>query len=264
MLPKILHNQEQIAQFLRGDPYLHIYELGDLDDFFWPYTTWIADEENGKIQTLFLIYSGGGLPVVLAIEEKNKACLHELLATAARQPLLPRKFYLHLSPGLATALTATDYRLAARGRFLKMALAEPSRLNNMDTGEVIQLGKADEKALTQMYDFAYPANWFDPRMLETGCFFGVYREGQIISAAGIHVYSSRYRAAALGNICTHPEHRGHGYAMKVTARLCKYLVQDVETIGLNVHAENHSAISVYTRLGFEPVAEYDEYMVETV
>jgi GNAT superfamily N-acetyltransferase len=262
MLPIYLHNKERIAAFLQDDAYLHIYEMGDLDDFFWPYTSWIASEENGAIQALILIYSGGGLPVVLAMAEKKKTQLGELLACAAAQPLLPRRFYLHLSPGLAKTLQAAGYRLSPHGRFLKMALKDCSGLTQIDTTGVLQLGREDEQALHRMYDFAYPANWFDPRMLLTGCFFGVFKDEQIVSAAGIHVYSPNYRVTALGNICTHPEYRGQGLGLKVTARLCQNLVGKIDTIGLNVSAENLPALSIYTRLGFEPVAEYEEYMVE--
>jgi predicted GNAT family acetyltransferase len=36
------------------------------------------------------------------------------------------------------------------------------------------------------------------------------------------------------------------------------LADRADTIALNVHADNAAAIAVYTALGFEPVAEYDE------
>ncbi|MEM7348809.1 MAG: hypothetical protein AAF485_31655 [Chloroflexota bacterium] len=37
--PISIHSKEQLTDFFRQNPYLHIYALGDLDDFFWPYTT---------------------------------------------------------------------------------------------------------------------------------------------------------------------------------------------------------------------------------
>jgi len=33
-----LDDKEEIATFLRRNPRAHVYELGDLDDFDWPYT----------------------------------------------------------------------------------------------------------------------------------------------------------------------------------------------------------------------------------
>jgi hypothetical protein len=33
-----LHDRAKIAAVLSADPYCQAYALGDLDDFFWPYT----------------------------------------------------------------------------------------------------------------------------------------------------------------------------------------------------------------------------------
>lgn len=30
-----LHDRAQIEKFLRQNPHLHLYEIGDLDDYFW-------------------------------------------------------------------------------------------------------------------------------------------------------------------------------------------------------------------------------------
>lgn len=262
MLPVFLHDRITIAQYLSSDPFLHLYELGDLDDFFWPYTSWIAYSLDEVIQALILIYVGGGLPVVLAIEEKNSQFMRDLMEQSANQPLFPRKFYTHLSPGLADILKTAGYQLHPHGRYLKMGLKDRSRLLLPETMDMRRLTVEDEFALRKMYAEAYPANWFDSRMLETGCFFGIDQNHQIISAAGIHVFSPQYRAAALGNICTHPAHRGRGLGMQVTAALCQHLAGQVDIIGLNVKEDNTSALSIYTRLGFETVAVYEEYMVE--
>ena len=38
----VLHDKDQIAGLLWQNVYLNLYSLGDLDDFFWNYTTWYA------------------------------------------------------------------------------------------------------------------------------------------------------------------------------------------------------------------------------
>jgi predicted GNAT family acetyltransferase len=100
-------------------------------------------------------------------------------------------------------------------------------------------------------------------MLETGCYFGVRRAGALVSVAGVHVFSGQYRVAALGNITTHPDFRGQGLATLTTARLCQELLRaGIECVGLNVKADNRSAIACYERLGFARVADYGEYTLE--
>jgi ribosomal protein S18 acetylase RimI-like enzyme len=262
MIPIQLHDRPVIEKHLRQDPYLHLYALGDLDDFFWPYTTWYAHTRAGKVSALFMLYSGGGLPVVLALAGPGAALARLRALLEDSLPLLPRRFYTHLSPGLVDMLSGS-YRAEPHGHFLKMGLSAPSHLDLVDTTAAIQLTPADGAELCRFYTEAYPGNWFDPRMLETGCYYGIRREEQLVSVAGIHVYSPRYRAAALGNITTHPAYRGQGLAKQVTARLCQELRKTVDYIGLNVRADNEPALAAYTRLGFRAVAEYDEFMFES-
>jgi len=111
------------------------------------------------------------------------------------------------------------------------------------------------------YQDSYPGNWFDPRMLETGQYFGLLTDDRLVSVGGIHVYSPQYRVAALGNIATHPAYRGRGCGKAVTARICQSLSQTVDEIGLNVKADNRPALACYQRLGFDVVAEYGEFAV---
>jgi predicted GNAT family acetyltransferase len=98
-------------------------------------------------------------------------------------------------------------------------------------------------------------------MLDTHQYFGIRSGGQLVSAGGIHVYSPVYGVAALGNIATHPTHRGKGYGKAVTARVCQSVAKAVKEIGLNVKADNQPAITCYERLGFKTIAVYGEFMV---
>jgi ribosomal protein S18 acetylase RimI-like enzyme len=93
----------------------------------------------------------------------------------------------------------------------------------------------------------------------SGQYVGVWRDGALLSVAGIHVFSETYSVAALGNVTTHPDYRGQGLATVATAALCKQLRERVSHISLNVHGDNTRAIRTYERLGFARVAVYGEY-----
>jgi ribosomal protein S18 acetylase RimI-like enzyme len=253
-----LQDRVQIEQFLRQDVERYLYELGDLDDFFWPYTTWYAVGKGAAIEQLALLYRGID-PIVLLVQERENVSSPGWLRQVL--PHLPERFYAHLSPGVEQALIGR-YALQSHGRHWKMALRHRAALMATEVDGVVRLESTDLDALQALYDAAYPGNWFDPRMLQTGQYFGVWEDGRLISAGGVHVYSPAYGAAAIGNITTLPERRGQGLARRVTAQLCRSLLQEVSVIGLNVLVENHAALACYRRLGFEEVAIYEEFMCE--
>jgi ribosomal protein S18 acetylase RimI-like enzyme len=253
-----LHAKDDIAAVLRRRPWQHLYSLGDLDDFFWPYTLWYGSKEGARIADVVLVYTGMAVPVLHALADDTPA-MRELLAAILH--LLPRRVYAHLSAGLIDLL-AESYAVEPHGAYAQMALTDPARLAAVDTAEVVVLTGADRPALDALYAAAYPGNWFDPRMLETGCYYGIQREGRLVSVAGVHVYAPQYGVAALGNITTLPAFRGQGLATRVTARLGTALGGHIPLIGLNVNVANGSAIACYERLGFTRVGLYGEYMLE--
>lgn len=254
-----MHSRDEIEPFLRRDPYLHLYALGDLDPFFWPYTTWYGLRAGGHLEQICLLYSGVTPPVLLALAGAPLDSLYDLLRQI--RPLLPARFYAHLSEG-AAAILATGYEIFSFGRHEKMGLRAPARLEAVDTGEVVPLVAADRDELEVLYEVSYPGNAFDPRMLETGFYGGIRRYGRLVSAAGIHTYSRQYRVAVLGNVTTHPDFRGQGLGTAVTARLCRALLPTVDHVGLNVKANNEAALHCYQKLGFERTHVYEEVLLE--
>jgi GNAT superfamily N-acetyltransferase len=255
MATKPLRDRARIEACLRRDPELHIYALGDLDDFFWPHTTWFGSERDGALSDIVLIYAGQSLPTVVAMGAPP-AGVAELLRQIA--PTLPARFHAHLSPGVEAALGPT-HDTVPHGMFYRMGLHDRSRVGQVDGSDVFRLERSDLEELLRFYEQSYPGNWFDPRMLETQHYFGLRLDSRLVSVAGVHVYSERYRVAALGNIVTGPQWRNRGYGTLVTARLCQSLLETSDHIGLNVKADNCAALRCYQKLGFEIVAPYGEF-----
>jgi GNAT superfamily N-acetyltransferase len=252
-----LHDRAEIEAFLRRSPELHIYSLGDLDDFFWPYTTWYGWEEDGALKDIAMIYVSRTLPTLVGLSQQP-AIMRRLLGEIT--PLLPELFYAHLSPGVERAFSGTHI-LEPHGPHYKMALRDAACVRDIDCSDAAPLTLHDSADLIRLYQDSYPGNWFDLRVLETGQYFGVRQDGRLVSVAGVHVYSEQYRVAALGNIVTHLAYRRRGYARQVTARLCQSVLQKVEYVGLNVKANNDAAIACYTGLGFDIIAPYDELTI---
>jgi GNAT superfamily N-acetyltransferase len=255
-----LHDKNKIETFLRSNVFLNIYGLGDLDDFFWPYTTWYALTNTAGVQTIALMYTGGSLPCLHALAEDDKVIyIEELLRCLI--PIFPRSFYAHLSLG-SESILAEHYTLRPHGKHYKMALTDKSLLSNVDTSQAVVLSISHLSEIISLFNKAYPGNYFEPRMLETKQYYGVRESGELVSVAGVHVHSPRYQVAALGNIATHPDYRGRGDGTTATAKVCKSLLCEIDNIGLNVKVDNISAIRCYERLGFEVINSYGEFEVE--
>ena len=252
-----LHSKSQIEAFLRKNIYLHIYSVGDLDDFFWQNTLWFARKKDNEIQAIALLYTELPYPTLHAISEQE-GTMRELIRSIFH--ILPGRFHAHLSPGVAEVFKE-HYEIKSYRKHYKMALSSKSFLYDIDCSQVVRLTKNDLDQMLRLYEESYPGNWFNPRMLETGQYFGIKIKNRLVSVAGIHVYSERYKVAALGNIVTHPDYRGNGFGKSVTARLCQSLSENIDHIGLNVDADNTIAISLYEKLGFEIVSPYYECMV---
>lgn len=253
-----IHQRDRLQAFLRQDPYLHLYCLGDLEEFYFRHTVWYGKvESGGNLEALVMGYFSSH-PVFLAYassgqEQTMKELLNEL------KPFFPRNFYLHVTNGLGDCLLP-DYQIEHAQMLCRMALRQPALLDEV-TEEGERLQPRDLEEVSTFYGEAYPGNWFEARMLECGQYFGIRREGRLAAVAGVHVYSPSQRVAALGNIATHPRWRGQGLSTAVTAKLCRSLLETTDVVGLNVLTDNEAAIRCYRKLGFESHAVYEELKV---
>ena len=116
-----------LERFLRTNPSLYLYHLGDLDDFFYPHTTWYAWEEGGKISAVILVYTAFNEPVVLALNDHlNITAMRKLLDSLS--PSLPARAYFHISTDLEPLLSESYRHLHHHGLHHKMALKRPDCL----------------------------------------------------------------------------------------------------------------------------------------
>lgn len=250
-----------LEKYFRKNTALNIYAIGDLDEFFFEYTDFYALTSEEEIRQVVFIYKGSELAVLQGIcEEDEEEEMKELVTEII--PALPDKFYSHLSSGIEDVLKE-KYSPESHGKYFKMSLVKNNfRQFPGDETETIKRITADKyDSLNEFYERAYPGNWTDKRMYVTGKYFGYFDEEKIIGVAGIHVYSSAFRVAALGNITTDPDFRGRSVCKKVTSALCSDLFETTDIIGLNVHSENESAIKCYKSLGFEISGNFEEFMI---
>mmetsp|Transcript_6045 Transcript_6045/g.9130 ORF Transcript_6045/g.9130 Transcript_6045/m.9130 type:complete len:288 (+) Transcript_6045:22-885(+) len=266
-----IHSQDDLASFfLRDSPYIHLYEMGDLDDIFWPHTSWISVSVNQHTQFTVLLYTGSNPPTLVAlgsrVEWGERLIRSELFDVSD----MPQRFHSHLAEGLVEALHTRlhGYIIESRVPYQRYYLSNADAVWGVDTSAVEPLSPSDHEEVSAFYSLAYPNNWFDPRMLSTGCMLCIRSarrcettNSNICAIAGVHVCSKRHRVAALGNIAVHPLHRKCGLATSVTAALVQRLIRDdIKYIGLNVASDNLAAVKCYKSLGFSICMEFEEVM----
>jgi predicted GNAT family acetyltransferase len=81
-----------------------------------------------------------------------------------------------------------------------------------------------------------------------GAFVGVKQSGRLIAMAGERMKPDDF--TEVSGVCTHPDHRGHGYAGGLMRVVAERIVARGETPFLHVYPDNRGAIALYETLGF--------------
>ncbi|MFW9824610.1 MAG: GNAT family N-acetyltransferase, partial [Candidatus Thorarchaeota archaeon] len=217
ILIKQIRDKDSLYKRFEKDIFLFAYHIGDLDDFYFSDCKWFGLEENGQIAEVILLYSGLKVPTLLIFGSNEK--IPELVEVIIDK--LPDRFYCHYQ-GNFHELFKSNYQMTFLGTHLKMKFqGEPAKFSNIDTSKIVHLTEEDTPNLLSLYRESYPEGYFVPYMLKSGKYYGVKVSNKIVSVAGVHVYSSIYNIAVLGNITTHPNYRRRGLAKKCTAQLLK-------------------------------------------
>ena len=86
-------------------------------------------------------------------------------------------------------------------------------------------------------------------------------EREWVAQAHIQAWTPHY--GHIGGVATLPPYGGKGFGTQITARLCRYIHEAGRLPSLTVRTDNHVAIRMYSRLGFEvagPVMVLDTYL----
>jgi len=82
-----------------------------------------------------------------------------------------------------------------------------------------------------------------------GRFIGVREKGELIAMAGERMHLTGFRE--ISAVCTHPDHRGKGLGAMLMHAVGARIRADGEQPFLHAYADNHTAIALYRKLGFE-------------
>jgi RimJ/RimL family protein N-acetyltransferase len=123
--------------------------------------------------------------------------------------------------------------------------------------DVRRLLPADIGELNRLYQLGF-ASWLPSSSIAEGVYFGIRLGGRLVAAAGTHVISRDARLAVVGNVLTHVDYRGRGFATAVTGAVTAELLRSADQVVLNVRSDNPPALQAYRRLGYAEHVRFEE------
>ncbi|HYH94272.1 MAG TPA: GNAT family N-acetyltransferase [Candidatus Saccharimonadales bacterium] len=244
-------DRAMLRRFLEQDRLYGAYAICDLEEREFGRTRWGAAYEGDDLIAVGLEYTG---PTPQPLFVMGRA---DGIAAVLRDVIRPRAAYIAARSEMLPAIEA-HYRVDPAGQMVRMWVdrarfraypATVQRLLPVEIGE-----------LNRLYQLGF-ASWLPSSSIADGVYFGMRVNGQLVAAAGTHVVSTGARLAVVGNVLTHVDFRGRGFATAVTGAVTAELLRTCDQVVLNVRADNPPAINAYRRLGYAEHARFEERLI---
>ena len=240
-----------LRAFLERDRLFAAYALCDLDVREFSRTRWGVAFAGEEAVAVVLEY-GGYAPQPLFVMGEP-AGISAILGDVIR----PRAAYAALLPANLPAVQA-HYRVEPGPPMVRMWVDRASfRPYPADVARLLPVEIGD---LNRLYQLGFTA-WLPPSAIAEGVYFGIRVDGRLVAAAGTHVVSPEARLGVVGNVLTHVDFRGRGYAQAVTGAVTAELLRFCDQVVLNVRSDNPPALQAYRNLGYREHVRFEERLV---
>lgn len=118
------------------------------------------------------------------------------------------------------------------------------------TVEIVALGADDAAEMFELATLTAPGPFFANTYLQGG-YVGVRRSGRLVAMAGERMKLPGFTEVSA--VCTHPDHRGQGYARALMEAVIAPLLERGEGVFLH-HYPDNPAVALYRSMGFVPRA----------
>ena len=244
-------DRDALRSFLSQDRLYAAYAICDLEDREFSRTRWGAAYDGDRMIAVGLEYTGP-TPQPLFVMGGTEG-----IAAVLRDVIRPRAAYIAARHEMLPAIE-TQYRVDPGPQMVRMWVdrshfkpypATVQRLLPVEIGE-----------LNRLYQLGF-ASWLPATAIADGVYYGMRVNGRLIAAAGTHVISPTARLAVVGNVLTHMDYRGRGFATAVTGAVTAELLRTCDQVVLNVRADNPPAINAYRHLGYSEQARFEERLI---
>jgi ribosomal protein S18 acetylase RimI-like enzyme len=168
-----------------------------------------------------------------------------------------------LVPGESVWIVGESYpqpaKLAFEQTLVCLQMVLPAEIvPSAPTIEILSLSNDHASEMVALTDLAFPG-FFRARTCEMGSYFGIRSKGQLIAMGGERLTLDGY--PEISGVCTHPDHRGKGYAENLIWHLVRNHRREGLVSWLHVSATNQRAIDLYRRMGFTEARKVTLHLV---
>jgi len=166
---------------------------------------------------------------------------------------------LHPGPRSSYLSTATPAQLTSIERWYHVE--EPLTMQRMwvtragfhpTPGPTRRLHGGDVREINALYALDDRPSHYTPVQIDRSIYYGVFEDGTLVSIAGTHLVAPTAGIGMIGNVLTHPAHRGRNMAKQVTSAVTAELVERGCAIAaLTAAPDNTPAVRAYSALGFQ-------------
>jgi ribosomal protein S18 acetylase RimI-like enzyme len=240
-----------LRAFLERDRLYAAYALCDLDDREFGRTRWGVAFAGSEPTAVVLEYAGLAPQPVFVMGDGAG------ITAVLRELIRPRAAYLAARPEHLPAV-ASLYRIEPGPPMVRMWVDRSTfRPYPADVARLLPVEVGD---LNRLYQLGFTA-WLPPTAVAEGIYYGIRVGGRLVSAAGTHVISPEARLGVVGNVMTHTDFRGRGYATAVTGAVTADLLRFCEQVVLNVRSDNPPALQAYAKLGYREHVRFEERLI---
>jgi ribosomal protein S18 acetylase RimI-like enzyme len=251
LVAKVTADRGLLRAFLERDRLFAAYAICDLEDREFSRTRWGVAMSGDDPVAIGLEY-GGLTPQPLFLMGRPDG-----ISAILRDVVRPRAAYVAVLPENLGAVSP-HYRVDAGPQMIRMWVDRATF--RPYPAEVERLFPSDIGDLNRLYQLGF-ASWLPSSAIGDGVYYGMRVNGRLVSAAGTHVVSPTARLAVVGNVLTHLDYRGRGFATAVTGAVTAELLRTCDQVVLNVRADNPPAINAYRRLGFAEHTRFEERLI---
>lgn len=243
-LVRPVYDAQTIRARLEQERAYAAYALGQLSPRLFPLVTcWQARGRGGEG---FVLFSRGGLGDAVFMSG-NAEALAAILSLHPGPRVNFATFRPEHLPVVERVFTLGQHPLMLRMTVNREEFAPVEMLPGV---RVRRLIGPDSRQVNHLYNTEGQPTYYSGSHIEQGLYHGVFEYGQLVAVAGTHVISPQEGIAVVGNVFTHPAHRGRGFGTLVTSATTAALLARCRDITLTVDLTNTPAVRAYRRLGY--------------